>query len=314
MKFRCFVGIDQTGACDSKGRPRALPVTVLFRETPRRWTLVASDHEGKMLELPALRLDAIRKLLAQARAPEGDLAIVIDCVLGLPDGVVAPTGGTPGDALWGLVARAKEAAGFGRAPAETFFGGLLAAGAGYPRRRCEVAAGSNSVFQARPYQKNIQTGTYRFWKEMAQADRWANVWPFDSADTGKKGAPWLFEGYPSYLWRTLWGLPTRQPEKIASLPAALSAIEVRTRDWARLGNEPDHADSAVLALGALALQEEGRLFSPFEGFAAVRERLTEGWIVGVTPTAEPAAPVRPRAGTSRSGRTPSRDSADSSRS
>jgi hypothetical protein len=92
----------------------------------------------------------------------------------------------------------------------------------------------------------------------------------------------LIEGYPSLLWRKIFGFKTRTPQKLA---ARLSDLGVRIdpAQSRRLADDPNLADAAVLAVGAWLLDRQGTLglrpkvalphcaTTPFE----------EGWIAGL---------------------------------
>src|SRR5690606_15146623 len=104
---------------------------------------------------------------------------------------------------------------------------------------------ANSVFQSRPYQKNIQTGTYRIWKDLTSGGptRWANIWPFETERSELLDAPWIFEGFPSLLWREVLGLPTRDLSRLRSAVEdawrrELRGEELRVPDWGAILRSP----------------------------------------------------------------------------
>jgi len=251
MPFRTYVGVDQTGAA-VRGVPRPLPAAKLVR-----------TRRGLVLETATLRSASRSDLLAFA--DDAAPALVLDAVLGMPAACVPLADASE---LWELLARAHEVDGYGRAASEAFFA-RWASREDLPRRPCDVLAKATSILATRPFQKNVQTGTFRVWKDLTrEGSGWANVWPFDPPRRAP-GRPWLFEGYPSLLWRLL-GFPRRAPERLAEvLPGAPEV-------------GPDLADAIVLALGASRLDDRGALFAPWPTFRA-EAKWAEGWIVGLAP-------------------------------
>ena len=176
---------------------------------------------------------------------------------------------------------------FGMKRAEAFFAHLLEQWGvhGIPRRQCEQLCNANSVFNPRPYQKNIQTGTYRIWRDMVLGEdgkRWFSLWPFEAAQNEQ---PHVFEAYPTLMWRQLLGVRTRNLAllKDAVMHACKAhGVEITTREWPLLRRHADVADAAVLAMGGMLLQRQQALFTP------VQPRGMEGWIAGLAthPAAE----------------------------
>ena len=261
--------------------------------------MLVPEGDGMRLALAALpsaSRSALAAWAAEQGARLGRSAILLDAALGLPNGCW-PTGSerlAGGDRPWTLFARAAALPGFGRAAGERFFATLVPAEASarLPRRACEVLAGASSVFVTRPFQRNVQTGTHRIWKDLASGGepRWANVWSFD-AQTRVRGGPWLFEGYPSLLWARVFGERTRAPgrfagviERAAALGVNVTVSRARVRE---VSASPDLADAAVLALGAACLDRVGGLFTPLPGVAAEALAPGEGWIAGLAPDGNP---------------------------
>ena len=291
-KFNCFLGVDQTGAVLSQGR-RARPLqAALLTQSPRGWQLkyVSLSSLNQSEAAAALHLHAGH--LARPK-----LALAVDCVYGFAKGITAQP-------MWqGLCEASTHGKGlFGRGAAEEFFAKIWSLGSHssseeieLPRRTCEVLSRANSVFLTRPFQKNIQTGTYRIWKDLAQdkvdGKSWLNFWPMDAIRLREGNLsikeidrPFFFEAYPSLVWREILGSRTRQPERLKVLSTRALAqigLEVNSRDWAIFHRNPDAADAATIALGALYLQEMNELFEPFENFFDEPNLSEEGWIMGL---------------------------------
>jgi hypothetical protein len=161
--------------------------------------------------------------------------------------------------------------------AETFFLKYLTVRGELPRRKCELLAGANSIFQLRPYQRNIQTGTFRIWKDLGLEGRaWLNLWPFERAP--REDWPWMFEAFPSLFWREIFGCRSRAPSRVRK--TIQERITIRCADWKRIEQNADLADAAVLAAGACLLQNDGRLFGKI-----LPQMRREGWILGLEPSA-----------------------------
>lgn len=281
--FEIFLGIDQTGA--------VLPGSAGTRAKPLPWAAVFAEGDRARLVLPQealgrLHLGPLRKALHLT--PRNRMAVLVDCVLGLP----------PGRLRWPDVLNelTHVTEPFGRSSAEAFFESLLArhslSAGTIPTRLCEEQAGANSVFRSRPFQKNIQTGTYRLWRDLASdADfpQWS-VWPFSP----EPQSPALFEGYPSLLWRQLARLPSRQPDRLA---AWLKHVKIRfsSSDEQCFCTDPDLADAVMLAAGGWVLDREGQLTEPRPNFfasAAYRNRArVEGWIAGLASQPDESEPT-----------------------
>lgn len=279
--FDCIIGVDQTGAVRG-GKPKPLPCTVLLRRSSG-WDLFSLGETGRPLSLPNFSAQSIAQILEPYRHPlDANVGILVDCVLGLPWRTWKQTGEKPGD-LRAVIRHCVLENAYGKAASETFFGRWKQEGEEICQRECERVSGSNSVFLTVPHQKNIQTGTYRIWRDLALAgdEDSFSFWPFDPVDRGR---PWIFEGYPSFYWKHLFGKRVR---KAASFPSVLAAARgyglcIRAEQRARLSQDPDLADAAVLALAGLVLQHRNLLFSPFPGFGLEASARTEGWIAGVT--------------------------------
>ncbi len=293
LKFSYFLGIDQTGAATHQGK-KAKPLKCCLVNLDRNPWEVHTQIDHKPLSLASLDRANLQWLLKPFNIawPTSKLAILADCVFGLPHKVVEEI--TTPNTLnfpWELFQRAQlHTLGdslYGRAVSESFFANLLPKSSAIPKRFCEQLSGSNSVFVTRPYQKNIQTGTYRIWRDLACSDSkpWLNIWPFNSKDNFQPDFPWIFEGYPSLLWRELFDIPTRNSSLLLKKLKAPSFRRLFCFDSYRfLNTDPDLCDAVVLALAGAILQKEKALFTPFPGFWSSPHLNSEGWICGLKPT------------------------------
>jgi hypothetical protein len=257
------IGIDQTGAVDSLGRAKPLPIAMAWRlQNESKIQLIVG-------RVPTAGPRALEELLFEIpNAPKFPVPVIVDAVLGLPQALSHP----------GPRQLAKEAAKYvppgggkpiGRIAAESFFlniGGSETTMQLPPPRAVETLTGSQSVFKNRPYQKNVQTGTYRILRDLGSEDisRIA-FWPFE--DTTHARFVYC-EGWPTLMWKQLLKVSVRSPEILAQrfqLP--------------RLQEDADLADAAMLAVGGLELHEQNLLLQePPEPFRSLA--LTEGWIAG----------------------------------
>lgn len=286
-KLKTIIGIDQTGACKKNGEEaKALPVVLGFKKN-HQWRFITSI-ENQKLTLKALNLAELESLLSQWN-PKVDwesTAIIVDCVLGLPQSI-SPKKVRPD--IWKKIFEASQFqspyGNYGRKPAEEFFLKFLPKKAeGFPKRVCEKWSKSNSVFQSRPFQKNIQTGTFRLWRDIGQAGKpWAKIWPYDLIEPSLRSkGPWLFEGYPSLIWQKYLSCRHRYPI-LLKRQATKKLKEFEVDDWEILTKCPDHADAFVLSWGAAYLEQCNQLWVPFSGFEEKMKKLQEGWILGLDP-------------------------------
>jgi len=285
-----FIGIDQTGAALQGGR-KAKPLPI----SGCSWN-PALDSNFELIQspsghhrIPHLSVDALlewggERLERAWRA--GRVRLVLDCVLGLPTEV---WGHLRSQNLSDLFRQAAHEGGetpFGRAPAERFFAGVLdearwSSGDPLPTREPERLAGANSVFLTRPYQKNIQTGTYRLWVDLARDPRWfreSRIFPSDSQ--GGRGGPgnWIFEGYPSWSWTRILGAPSRDFRRAEHwIRQRGPQIQSQPGLFESYSSDADLADAAVLAFSGAYLRSRGLLW----GYSGRDFR--EGWILGLEP-------------------------------
>lgn len=285
-----FIGIDQTGASISKGRAKALPLAYVDARmpTPR---LKTTDSSGRALTLETFAQNAIERLLEAndvANAVDvvrsSQTAILIDSVFGLP----AELGLKPGAAtLRSLFSRAAHhEGGYGLKAAASFFDAIRGRDlTGFPLRECEKIAGANSVFRTQPYQRNIQCGTYRIWRDLGlHGSEWVHLRYFERR---RPNRPVLFEAYPSLLWRDILKLKTRNRDELTKSLTSLNfnsrdnaALIIEPADLRAMIDHPDHADAGVLALGGFQLHREGLLRVTKSNDQTLAR---EGWITGLSP-------------------------------
>jgi hypothetical protein len=278
--FQVFIGVDQTGAQTHGGlRARPLPCAVVAGDR----LVVTALGSGARLMLSSFTPDEVSRVLVSAGfdgAFSGRTALVVDSVFGLAPEVFV--GGRR--ELWNLFRLAasdtRSRKGFGLKAAARFYSGLLKQSSSrrkIPIRRCEVLSGANSIFNTRPYQKNIQCGTYRVWRDLgSHGDEWVKIWNFARVhDYGRGSRPWMFEGYPSLFWREVFGFRTRKPRELVRVLSR--DFVVSSKDALVIAEFPDWADAAVLAAGSSLLQKRG--YFKREKFA--KWRRIEGWILGL---------------------------------
>lgn len=279
LRFQTFLGLDQTGATIRGGlEAKPLPLAMIHQDR-----LHFTDSHGRPLSLKSLTRPEILKALLELKIYGRDLSktmIAVDSVLGLPKAHTPPKI----KELFPLFQQASKFSikdkHYGRDVAEAFFSRFLKSKDGsVSARRCEILAGANSVFQFRPYQKNISTGTFRIWKDLGRSSEpWFQMFPFDEPAPQLQDVPWIFEGYPSLLWKQIFGLKTRNVEaliQILSSKVWVQQLSIPVNDLHLLRRSPDLADSVVLAVGAWALQRDNQLWS------SGTSPLLEGWIMGL---------------------------------
>jgi hypothetical protein len=278
--FQVFLGIDQTGA--------VIPGSGGLRARPLPWAALLIGNDAPRLLLPSSRLkrfhleeieSGLHSMEIRLNRAEDAVAVLLDCVLGLPGESVRWD-----DALAELQRLPEK---FGRAPAGQFFSSLLGKQRSIPTRLCEEWAGANSVFRDKPYQKNIQTGTFRLWRDLVTDPRrgeWS-IWPHSSPRSPEPGRFTLFEGYPSLMWRHVARRSSRDPKFLSSWLKS-QGIRFSRADSLRFSTDADVADSVMLAASGWVLHRSRKLLEPYPGFfesEAFRLRgKREGWIAGLS--------------------------------
>ena len=251
-KRQIFIGIDQTGAVLSSGKPKPLEAIVL------------ADGKLTPIRLPSLTASSLLQTLRWEIIPP-TLTIIADCVLGLPEGV-RPT-------FVNALSAAGDHPGFGRKSAQQFFSGFKKQEA-LPRRAVEVLCKANSVFQTHPFQKNIQTGTFRIWKDLASEPNWFYL-PILGLGNRKFGTP-IFEGYPTFSWKKLFPVTHREPSRLPELiKEHFPEIKLSETVACRLSRNANLADATVLALSGWRWLGARKPLIPRHTKARA-----EGWILG----------------------------------
>jgi len=236
-----YLGVDQTGAVIQRrgGKVyRPLPAVVALPGKNRTVQILATSRHQKKLGLVSFDQTEILGLIESCASERRNIVVLADCVFGLPSDM------RRGDAsLRQLLDHAAThdsttSEPLGRKRSSAFFRKILEEfrrdgfkDKKWPLRLCEQLASSNSVFQEHPFQKNIQSGTYRIWCDLGrshgnQKDAVLRFWPHDfttGPESNKVVADRIItvaEGYPSLYWRNDFGAKTRRPEALKALATA----------------------------------------------------------------------------------------------
>ncbi len=236
-------GIDQTGAMMSKSKAKPLKALEL---------IVNNENQPQDLlffEIPNLT-DWIRSL-----NPSDHNHIFIDCVLGLPMDL-AEISLDYSIRDWIKAAENYNYNGnrFGRNVSEPFFDGIKKFYGlnenNFPKRNVEILLKSNSVFTTRPFQKNIQTGTFRIWKELAPVLEHIVLWPTDFY-LNKKINVIFYEVYPSHFYQKLFDLKFRTSDPLIKWASELKMAnpDFNLNSCLNHLKNPDYCDALVASLG-----------------------------------------------------------------
>ncbi len=314
--FNFFIGLDQTGAVFHGGeRAKPLPLAwvetrVDTRSSSVRPKLTALTRDGKKLRLDSFSPSALAAILTREMDRDcahhilrsSQTAILADAVFGLP-AETWPRNKPPGAAtlreLFAMAAEdTRERQGYGLKAAARFFDEILAQAnresqikrsnssatnappPAFPVRAVELVANANSVFRTHPFQKNIQCGTYRFWRDLGlYGSEWIHLRYFENARDFRMDRPILFEAYPSLMWREVLKLRTRNRTQVREALKAFSDVDISEETVALIEQDADHADACLLALGGYWLARHGRLIAESENRDPKLAR--EGWIAGL---------------------------------
>lgn len=269
MSFEIFLGIDQTGAIAKHGMPQPLPTACVYREHGQ-WVL-----EGE-LSLPSLTKESVEALVKEIR-PRLSLqntVILLDSVLGLPKSVFPKN-----KSLFDLMQRAHrfshDGKRFGAKTAHAFFAQFLEKNPeAMLLRECEKIAEASSVFALHPFQKNISCGTFRSWSELGSSpEKWFSLWPIDNPENQ---GPWIFEAYPSFLWKKVVKSSTRDAEVLRAFLLNQKLVKLHSSVNKSLG-DVDYCDAMVLAYSGLLLHKRRALFKIPKASSLKKE----GWILGI---------------------------------
>lgn len=246
MAKRIYVGVDQTGAVNRKGQPFPLPACSIDNNTVTFFYLNDFSKKSLAEKVP------IRS--------ESEVVVCVDCVLGLPQGL---------NITWReALEKIQLSQGYGRPVAQSFFHSL---GKGRVlQRQVEIECGANSVFKEKPFQKNIQTGTYRIWKDISLSQ--GDFYVPHLGESEKNGKICIFEGYPSLSWRLLFGTKSRVPDQLSELVEKhFPKLNVSSSSLAMVKKDPNLGDAFVLAM---TLKTQPWSFRGKYDFG------NEGWILG----------------------------------
>lgn len=254
-QFKYFLGIDQTGAIKTSGEPKPLKSCLINKET----------NQIKTIEIPQLVIDELPYLLDILEQEMTSLAIIVDCVLGLPKAASIKN-----LSIWDYFRLASFQRGFGLKYGELFFSSFWNDESEVPKRRCEELANANSIFKSRPFQKNIQTGSFRIWKELGAQKEGLNIWPYPEFDPSFS---WMFEGYPSLSWQLLIKSRSRKPSLLKQYIKKSTPLKIDATCERSLMNDSDLADAFILAETGRTLLTQGLEPKVIPG--------PEGWILGL---------------------------------
>lgn len=249
-----FIGVDQTGAVGRDGRCKPLQAALLQKAGGR--------FELSPFQLRELSFKEFTRHPSSPQDPR-NYTWVIDCVLGLPSGFPE---------LRQVLELAAQTTQNGRQAAQDFFESLLAGSTWkvIPARKVELLVGANSVFRNKPFQRNIQTGTFRIWKELGADPDWFTLAGHEPRSGNRS---WLIEGYPSFAWQQLFSVKKRSPQDFrVLLKNRFPDLHISKSNLTHFMNSTDACDAAVLALQAATQEESVAYYS--------QSLAPEGWILG----------------------------------
>lgn len=245
MRNWIYVGIDQTGAVDRNGKPRPLPACFIRKSTVSFFYL---KHLSKA------------ELIKQINPSQNEEIIVcVDCVIGLPK---------PLRISWRkALRRIGSYQGYGLKVAQKYFRELVHGQV--LRREIEIACNANSVFKEKPFQKNIQTGSFRIWKDISLDEN--NFYAPAVETLANLNQIKIYEGYPSLSWRLLFGATNRQPlTAYKYMKHEFPQILFNNTHQSAVDRDPNLADALLLALTMKKYLKTALSLKPCD----------EGWILG----------------------------------
>jgi len=243
-QFRAVLGVDQTGAKGKLGFAKPLPASLIL-------DVGGSPRLCSPLFLSSLNKKSIEMLLAEQdfACEWHEVLIVADCVLGLPKKVIGNH--NPLKKILNLMDKAFSSGGLGLRDGELFFSKIchpLKLDDGDLLRIQEKTLNCLSVFKSKPFQRNVQTGTYRIWSDLGNGKEYLNfnIWPYQQ----KEKRAYLCEGYPAHAMKVV---------KLEAVKATLN-IDI----FSELSK--DHKDATALALlGVLFFDSSNEIKEITEG-------------------------------------------------
>jgi hypothetical protein len=273
LKDFIALGIDQTGAIDSKGRPKKLAVS-----------FYCSRRKIVVLEkLDSLTLTSLKKIIEKNDISflKRKVFIAVDSVLGLPKSCEISLNQHQ------LFALAKsftyEGRSYGAKTAFQFFSRFISSEGGQiSRRKCEVLANANSVFSLTPYQKNIGCGTFRVWKDLALEPDWFRLASETESVVPQSERAVIFEGYPSLSWKKVIGTSSRDLAKLQEICSSQKLSRkhfpyVELAQKIPIPQNLDEADAMVLLFHLCQIVKDKPLFEK----EIQKHRTKESWILGL---------------------------------
>jgi hypothetical protein len=274
-KSKIFIGLDQTGAVSANGSPRPLPAVAFVMKSPTALHLEVNN-------LKSFNKKCLREWILNLGGSWESAIVVIDSVLGLPRDIARSNRQGAHRWIWSLFARAAQAPSYGKSSGEQFFQSIYSCSdLSVPARRAEERAGANSVFKNKPAQRNIQTGTFRVWKDLGGNElQWCDIFPF-SGLRGSQLRPLVFEGYPSWVWKKYWNESKRDSARcVHLLERYCTHLQISSAQKKILNASADLADAAALAWLGWHLAQTRKLKNlPKRQLQRVLEG--EGWILGL---------------------------------
>ena len=258
--FEVVVGVDQTGARKNQSRAKALPTALLILDNKKK---MHNWHLRPSLELRDFNKSSLLQLIKEnfKETEWSKVLIVADCVLGLPKQVVGRK--PPYRLLTSLMEAAARFEGVGLKAGEDFFNEHLPVADKLDDkallREQEKFLKCLSVFKNKPFQRNVQTGTYRIWGDLGQNKEYQNfnIWPYeDSPDK-----VYLCEGYPAHAKEIVEREGANKIEGFSSLKCV----------------SQDHKDASYLAiLGALFFNPSHEIKNKNEGCILIGNKQAQG--------------------------------------
>lgn len=237
-----FYGIDQTGATLNRTKAKPLKACKIFIE------------KNLLFNIKFFYIDRLGDWISNLNTNHKH-HIFIDCVLGLPIDLFHSNNDLQ-IRDWIKTAEHFQDQGrsYGLNVSEKFFDNIKKFyqinSKEYPKRTTEIKFNSNSVFTTRPFQKNIQTGTFRIWKEIAPVLNQIIIWPIDFYLKNELNTT-IYEVYPSDFYKKIFNLKNRNSDPLKQQLKNISKInpqfDIKTK--LKFLEDPDFCDAFMAALG-----------------------------------------------------------------